>query len=86
MPKVLTTVYQASKSSGKITRNAAEKLAACLGSTHHELEISKAVDLYIKLFDKANDGPFFILGEGRSYFAEYSGTFTFAEYLDVCQP
>ena len=57
MPKVLTTVYQASKSSGKITRNAAEKLAACLGSTHHELEISKAVDLYIKLFDKANDGP-----------------------------
>ena len=56
MPKVLTTVYQASKSSGKITRNAAEKLAACLGSTHHEILIAKAVDVYTKLFDKANRG------------------------------
>lgn len=56
MPKVLTTVYQASKSSGKVTRNAAQKLAACLGSTHHELEIAKAVDVYTKLFDKANRG------------------------------
>ena len=54
MPKVLTTVYQASKSSGKVTRNAAQKLAACLGSIHHELEIAKAVDVYTKLFDKAN--------------------------------
>ena len=56
MPKVLTTVYQASKSSGKVTRNAAQKLAACLGSTHHELEIAKVVDLYTKLFDKTNRG------------------------------
>ena len=56
LPLVLTTVYQASKNSGKVTRNAASKLASCLGATHYELEIAKAVDVYVKLFDKLHRG------------------------------
>ena len=46
MPQVLTTVYQSSVNSGKITRQAAKILATGLGASHHCWSIESEVESY----------------------------------------
>jgi NAD+ synthase (glutamine-hydrolysing) len=46
MPQVLTTVYQASENSGEITMNAASQLAAGIGASHHQWQITNEVASY----------------------------------------
>ena len=42
----LTTVYQKTENSGEVTRNAAEQVAAAIGSVHLELDVQPMVDAY----------------------------------------
>lgn len=49
----LTTIYQATKNSGDVTRSAAKKIAEAIGSKHHEVEIQEVVDQYEKIFSQA---------------------------------
>nr|MCR5085401.1 NAD(+) synthase [Succinivibrionaceae bacterium] len=56
MPRLLTTVYQASASSGSVTREAAAALAADLGSSHHEWSIAPLVEGYTALANSLDPG------------------------------
>lgn len=46
---LLTCVYQATRNSGDVTRNAAEQLAKALGATYHEFNIDAQVDQYVTM-------------------------------------
>lgn len=54
---LITTVYQATRQSSDVTRNAAAELAAELRTNHHVIEIDAMVDSYIQHFEST---------EGRS--------------------
>lgn len=51
--KLLLCIYQASENSGKITRNAAEKVANEIGAEFVELNISKIITEYQELVEKS---------------------------------
>lgn len=51
--QVLTTVYQATKNSGSITKNAANTLAAALGARHVEWDVDPLVEGYRSLAESA---------------------------------
>lgn len=51
--KLLCCVYQASESSGTITRQAAEELAKALGAEYHHWEISPLVKEYTRLIENS---------------------------------
>ena len=46
MKQLLTTVYQATKNSGEVTRSAAEKVAKALGANHMEYNVESLVQGY----------------------------------------
>ena len=51
--QLLTTAYQATTSSGEVTRNAAAILAKAIGARHHELDIAELHQGYVDLIGKA---------------------------------
>ena len=51
MARLLTTAYQASANSGKVTRNAAKTVAAAVGSRHFEFDVSKLIAGYTKMIE-----------------------------------
>jgi NAD+ synthase (glutamine-hydrolysing) len=51
--RLITTVYQATRNSGDITRNAARDVAHAVGSSHVELEVDALVASYEALAEKA---------------------------------
>jgi NAD+ synthase (glutamine-hydrolysing) len=51
MAHLLTTAYQASTNSGKVTRNAAKAVAKAVGSRHFEFDISKLITGYTKMVE-----------------------------------
>lgn len=51
MPRMLTTVYQASDNSGDVTRTAAREVANALGASHHEISVSKLVNDYVEVYN-----------------------------------
>ena len=53
--RLLTTVYQSTKNSGGVTRNAAEKVANAIGAVHRELDVQPMVDDYCAAIEKAFD-------------------------------
>jgi NAD+ synthase (glutamine-hydrolysing) len=50
---LLTTVYQATRNSGPVTRNAAREVSDALGAEHHELDIASLHAGYVDLVSKA---------------------------------
>jgi len=54
---VLTCVYQATRNSGPVTRNAARAVATSLGAVFLELDVDALVQGYIGLIEKALDRP-----------------------------
>ncbi len=50
---LLTTVYQATRNSSPVTRDAAAQVARALGATHLELEIDALVDAYVSRIQSA---------------------------------
>ncbi|CAM2007979.1 NAD(+) synthase [Acanthopleuribacter pedis] len=57
MPQLLTTVYQGTRNSGPVTRNAAEKLAQSLGATHLNLDVDPMVSAYTSAISQALGRP-----------------------------
>lgn len=55
--RLLTTVYQATENSGATTRDAAQAVAAGLGTTHHEFEIGSLHHGYLRLLEAAIGRP-----------------------------
>lgn len=51
MPHLLTTAYQASRNSGKVTRHAAKTVAAAIGARHLEFNIARMVDGYTAMVE-----------------------------------
>jgi NAD+ synthase (glutamine-hydrolysing) len=47
--QLLTTVYQGTRNSGEVTRQAAESLARGIGARHHELDVDAMVEGYTAL-------------------------------------
>ncbi len=47
--RLLTTVYQATKNSGDVTRNAARHVTGAIGATHYEFDIDEIVMKYRKI-------------------------------------
>ena len=56
LPKLLTTVYQGSDSSGEITYNAAKGVSEDLGASHHSWSISPLVKNYESLVNNTKSG------------------------------
>ena len=50
---LLTTVYQSTKNSSSVTRDAAATVARALGSTHHELDVDGLVTCYVTTVQNA---------------------------------
>jgi len=50
---ILTTVYQATRNSGQVTRAAARAVAEALGATHLELDVDAQVQGYISMIEGA---------------------------------
>jgi NAD+ synthase (glutamine-hydrolysing) len=50
---LLTTVYQATKNSSRVTRDAAAGVARALGSTHYELDVDALVTSYVSAVEGA---------------------------------
>jgi NAD+ synthase (glutamine-hydrolysing) len=44
--QLLTTVYQATRNSSEVTRDAAQSVAQAIGATHHEWSVDDIVELY----------------------------------------
>ena len=55
--QLITTVYQATRNSGEITREAASRLADHLGAKHLELDVDPIVESYKKLISDAIGKP-----------------------------
>ncbi len=55
--QVLTCVYQSTRNSGDVTRNAARAVATSLGAVFLELDVDPLVQGYIGLIEKALDRP-----------------------------
>jgi NAD+ synthase (glutamine-hydrolysing) len=50
---LLTTVYQASKNSGSVTRDAARSIASAIGAEHFEWEVGEIVSRYVETIEQA---------------------------------
>lgn len=57
MEALLTTVYQATENSSKITEDAARVLAESIGSHHTSLSIQSILAEYLKSFEKVSEEP-----------------------------
>lgn len=57
MKQLLLTAYQATENSGETTRHAAKTLAAALGATHHELDLTEIHRAFLDLIGKAQGAP-----------------------------
>lgn len=53
MSQLLTTVYQATKNSGPVTRNAAREVAAAVSATHYEFDVEPLVAGYTEIVSEA---------------------------------
>ncbi len=53
MKTLLLTAYQATENSGETTRHAAQHLAAALGATHHDLDLTEVHRAYLALISQA---------------------------------
>ena len=53
LPRILTTVYQATKNSGSVTRNAAADIAGAVNATHYEFDVQPLVDGYRNVVSKS---------------------------------
>ncbi|MEM7785342.1 MAG: NAD(+) synthase [Planctomycetota bacterium] len=53
MPRLLTTVYQATRNSGSVTRRAAKELAQAVHATHYEFDVDEVVANYKKIVSQA---------------------------------
>ncbi len=51
--RLLTTVYQSTKNSGAITRNAAAEVAKAVNATHYEFDVDSIVSNYEKIVSEA---------------------------------
>lgn len=51
--ELLTTVYQSTKNSGNVTRNAAKQVAEAIGSRHFEFDVDPMVNQYVSTVSKA---------------------------------
>ncbi len=51
--RLLTTVYQSTRNSGKVTRDAAQAVANAIGAKHFEFDIESLVDQYQTMVSKA---------------------------------
>ncbi|MFK7768512.1 MAG: NAD(+) synthase [Mariniblastus sp.] len=47
--RLVTTVYQSTKNSGDVTRNAAQDIADAVGATHYEFDVDEIVTKYRKI-------------------------------------
>lgn len=57
MRRLLTTVYQATKNSGPVTRQAAKDVAEAVGATHYEFDVESIAENYRNLVAEAIDEP-----------------------------
>jgi NAD+ synthase (glutamine-hydrolysing) len=55
--KLLTCVYQATRHSGSVTRNAARSLAEALAATYHELDVEALCRGYVAMIEEAVGRP-----------------------------
>lgn len=55
--RLLTTVYQSTKNSGKITRNAARDVGEAVNATHYEFDVDSIVDAYCAIVSDAIGEP-----------------------------
>jgi NAD+ synthase (glutamine-hydrolysing) len=53
LPRILTTVYQATDNSGPVTKNAAAETAAAFRATHYEFDVQSLVDGYRQVVSDA---------------------------------
>ena len=51
--RLLTTVYQSTKNSGPVTRNAAKDVAQAVGATHYEFDVDEIVMKYREIVSEA---------------------------------
>ena len=51
--RLLTTVYQSTKNSGEITRNAAENVTGAIGATNYEFDVDPIVNDYQQIVSEA---------------------------------
>jgi NAD+ synthase (glutamine-hydrolysing) len=51
--RLLTTAYQSTKNSGKVTRHAARDVANSVNATHYEFDVDSIVDEYCKIVSEA---------------------------------
>jgi NAD+ synthase (glutamine-hydrolysing) len=56
--RLLTTVYQSTRNSGPVTREAAKSVAHALGAQHLELDVDAMVAGYTKMVEQALGRPF----------------------------
>jgi len=57
MPRWLTCVYQATRNSGSVTREAARQVAIALGATFYEFDVDHVVETYKRLVSSALGRP-----------------------------
>ena len=55
--RLITTVYQGTKNSGDVTRNAASKVANTIGATHFEFDVDSLVNDYCNIVSDAIGEP-----------------------------
>ena len=51
--RLVTTVYQSTKNSGEVTRNAALDVATAVNATHYEFDVDSLVDGYVDIVSQA---------------------------------
>lgn len=56
-PETLSTVYQATRNSGEVTREAAAAVAAAVGAEHYEWDVDRIVESYTELASSALGRP-----------------------------
>ena len=55
--RLLTCVYQSTRNSGPVTRNAARAIAAAVGATHYEFDVDGLMGGYIAMVEQAIERP-----------------------------
>jgi NAD+ synthase (glutamine-hydrolysing) len=55
--QLITTAYQATENSGQVTKNAAEKVAENIGTTHFDFDVQPVFNEYLKIGEKIKGNP-----------------------------